>query len=118
MAEETPKKTKFFPFSVTEEQLAKFEEEHEDVLVMRGPEKAPWLVVLRRPTRQEAIGYKTHAKRDSTTANEQLITRTCVFPKGDDFARQIARWPFFVDGIADSQAFKDFVGITVEADLK
>ena len=114
----TPKKPKFVPFTITDEALAALEDEHEDILVLKGPEKAPWIAVLRRPTRQEAIGYKTHAKRDSTTANEQLITRICVFPKGDDFQRQLARWPLFVDGLAGSESFKDFIGITVENDLK
>ena len=121
MSEEipTPKKSKFVPFVITDEQIQALEDEHEDVLVLRGPEKAPWIAVLRRPTRQETIGYKTHAKRDSTTANEQLIRATCLFPKkGEDFDRQLARWPFFVDGLADSKSFKDFVGITVESDLK
>lgn len=118
MSEETPKKSKFVPIEVTPEQIAALEDQHEDVLVLRGSEMAPWVAVLRRPTRQEAIGYKTHGKRDSTTANEQLITRICVFPAKEDFQRQLARWPFFVDGIADSPVFKEFVGISVDADLK
>lgn len=118
MSEEIPK-PKFVPFTITDEEIQALDDEHEDVLVLRGPEQAPWIVVLRRPTRQETIGYKMHAKRDSTTANEQLIRAVCVFPKkGDDFDRQIKRWPFFVDGVADSKPFKDFVGITVENDLK
>jgi len=113
-----PKKPKFVPITISDEEIALLEDEHEDVLVCRGTEKAPWIAVCRRPTRQEAIGYKTHAKRDSTTANEQLITRICVFPKGADFQRQLARWPLFVDAIAVAESFKDFVGITVEHDLK
>lgn len=113
-----PARPKFVPLTISDERLAELEAEHEDVLVMKGPEMAPWLAVVRRPTRQETIGFKTHAKRDSTTANEQLVRAICVFPKGEDLARQIARWPLFVDGLCDSKTFRDFVGITVDNDLK
>lgn len=116
-AQSAPKK-KFEPIVLSEEKRNALEEEHEDILVLKGPEKAPWVVVLKRPTRQQAIAYKNHAKRNSETANEQLVRATCVFPTGDDFDRQLTRWPFSVDGIADSQSFKDFVGIAVDESVK
>jgi len=115
----TPKK-KFVPLTITDAQIADLDEEHEDILVLRGPEKAPWVCVVRRPTRKETVAFKNHAKRDSATANEQLIRAICVFPSGksEDFERQLNRWPFFVDGLTDTKSFKDFVGITVEEDVK
>ena len=113
----TPKK-KFQPFTITDEELKALDEEHGDVLKLHGSEAAPWMVVLRRPTRQEIIGYKHGIKKESFAANEDLIKRICVFPTKDDFAAQLARWPIFVDGIADSRDFKEFIGFTVDADLK
>lgn len=104
---------------LTDEQKASLESEHEDVLVLRGdPDMSPWLMALRRPKRQETLGYKSHAKRDQTTANEQLIRKIAVYPVGNDLEKQLERWPFLPDGICDDERFKRFIGITVDADLK
>ena len=114
-----PKRAPYVPVTLSEEQQQKLEDEHEDILVLRGPSAiSPWLFVVRRPNRQETIGYKQAAKRDQTTANEVLIRRITVFPKGDDLEKQLARWPFVPDGIADNEAFKEFVGIAVDESLK
>jgi hypothetical protein len=110
---------KYEPITIDEATIAALEEKHDDVLILKGdPEMSPWLVVVRRPTRQETLGYKSHAKKDQTTANEQLIKRIAVFPVGDDMDRQLARWPFLPDGIADDDKFKRFMGLSVEASLK
>jgi hypothetical protein len=108
----------FTPVTFTEEQRKALEEKHEDILVLKGNERAPWLAVMKRPSRQEAVGYKTHAKRDQATANEQLLRAIIVHPTGEDLEKQLARWPLFVDGIVDTQAFRDFVGISVDDSLK
>lgn len=115
-----PRRAPYEPVTLSEEKLAELEEEHEDVLVIRGSEKAPWLVVLRRPKREEAILFKQAAKRDSTTANEQFVRRICVYPKpGDEaFEKQVRRWALMTDGIAISPGFQEFLGITIENDLK
>lgn len=118
--DEKPKKAKFKPLELTPEMEADLEEKHEDILVLRGPEEAPWVVALRRPSRQETIAYKHAAKSSAATASEALVRAICVFPeaKTQDFERQLQRWPFFVDGLVDARKFRNFVGITVENDLK
>jgi hypothetical protein len=108
----------YTPVTLSNEDKARLEAEHEDILVLRGTDLSPWIVALRRPKRQETIGYKTHHKRDSTTANEQLVKRIAVFPTGADMEKQLERWPFLCDGIADSETFKDFLGLSVDASLK
>ena len=109
----------YTPVNLSDEQKAALEVEHEDILVLRGkPEVSPWVVVIRRPKRQETIGYKSAVKRDPTTANEQLLRKICVFPQAADFERQLDRWPFLCDACAGSQAFNDFLGLSVAEDLK
>ncbi len=109
----------FTPVTITDEQKASLEEKHEDILICTGdPEFSPWLVVVRRPTRQETIGFKAHAKKDETTANEQLVRRIAVFPSAADLDRQIERWPLLCDGISGSDKFRKFLGFNVEASLK
>jgi hypothetical protein len=109
----------YVPVTLSDDQKAKLEEEHEDILVLRGNEqRAPWLVAIRRPKRTETIGYKAAAKRDATTANEQLVRKITVYPTGADLEKQLDRWPFLCDGIADSEAFKDFLGLSTSEDLK
>lgn len=108
----------FQKVELTDEKRAALEAENEDILVLSGPEKAPWLVAIRRPTRQETIGFKTHAKRDETTANEQLVRRIAVFPPAVDMDRQLERWPLMCDGIGNSTSFKEFLGFTVEEHIK
>ncbi len=108
----------YTPVTLSDEQKAALEAEHEDILVLRGGERAPWVVVIRRPKRQETIGYKTAAKRDNTTANEDFIRRIAAYPKAGEWERQLERWPFLCDGIADSNSFKEFLGLSVAEDLK
>lgn len=117
------KKPKFVPLTLTPEKQEELETEHEDILILQGSTMSPWLVVLRRPTRPESIGYKQHAKRSPETANEQLIRSICVYPdpkagKDGDFERQLARWPLFVDCVADNERFKEFIGFAVDSTLK
>ncbi len=100
-------------------EMADLEAKHEDVLVLKGhPEMAPWLIVVRRPTRQESIGYKSHAKKDSTTAGEALVRRITVFPAQAELDRILDRWPLAPDFILDDQTFKDFVGLAASSSLK
>lgn len=113
-----PRRGGYVPVELDDATRARLEEEHGDILVLRGTEKSPWVMVVRRPTRQETLGYKAVSKRGDGTANESLLRRTTVFPTGADLERQLQRWPFLADGIADSGAFREFVGIAVEADLK
>lgn len=108
----------YVPVQVTDEQLAAFEAEHEDILVLRGGERSPWTYVLRRPTRQETIGYKQHAKKDASTASEALVRRIVLFPNAGDLDKQINRWAFSVDAVVGSDAFQEFIGLAVSDQLK
>lgn len=117
-AQKKPKRPPYVPIELTDDKRQELEDEHEDILVLRGTERAPWVIVVRRPTRQETIGYKAHARKDNLTANEQLLARITVYPTGADYDRQVARWPFIPDGVAASKVFNEFVGIAVDESLK
>ena len=116
-------RAKFEPVTLSDEDRDRLEDEHGDVLVLRGSERAPWLMVLRRPTRPETLAYKSQARRENAngspgTANEALMKRITVYPEQARMDVQFARWPLLADGIADATAFREFVGIAVDADLK
>jgi len=107
--------SKFQPITVTEDELSALDNEHDDVMQFKGPALAPWLCVVRRPNAEEAIKYKIMANDQNPMkaidANLKLIERLCVYPKGDDWKRQIARWPLFPDGMAKNVRFQQFCGI-------
>lgn len=105
--------------SLTDEQRAALEEKHEDLLVLDGdPEWSPWTIALRRPTPKETRGYKAHAKRDSTTANDELIRRLAVFPDPVSLDKILERWALTPDFIADRDSFKKFLGGGIEESRK
>lgn len=108
----------YVPVEVTDEQIAALEAEHEDVLVLRGGERSPWVIVARRPTRQESIGYKTHAKKEPATSSEALLRRVTVAPSGADLDKQLNRWPFLCDAVVASERFQEFIGLAVSDQLK
>lgn len=109
----------FEKVTISDEQKASLEEKHEDILLMRGDEEmSPWLVVVRRPTRQEIKAYKTHLTKDATSASEMLVSRLCVYPTQDEFNRQVDRWPLLVDAVMADDKFKSFVGVSTNASLK
>lgn len=107
---------KFEPITITEDEIAKLDEVHDDVMVFRGdPELAPWLCVVRRPTAEEALAYKAMANDPAkkVSAGTKLITAISVFPKKDtdDWKRQYSRWPFFPDGLLTNKRFEAFCGL-------
>jgi hypothetical protein len=114
--------SKYVPLTISDEDLAKLDEEHDDVMQFKGPELAPWLVVVRRPTAEEALAYKSMgtdpAKKIS--ANAKLITAIAVYPKkdSDEWKRQYSRWPFFPDGLADNRRFSEFCGLSGIVDAR
>ncbi len=114
------KRAPYVPVTLDEETRARLEDQHEDILVVKGGERAPWVLVLRRPNRQETLAFKAHARKDSATANEALIRRVTVYPdpKSADFDKQLERWALIPDFVADSQSFKEFLGGGIESDLK
>lgn len=110
---------KFVPIELTKEKIAELDEEHDDVLVVRGdPDMSPWVVVVRRPTRAEIKMTKSVAKRDEGASNEQLIRSVRVFPEPDAFEAQLNRWGFMCDAISNDASFQKFVGLSTAASLK
>ena len=108
----------YVPVEITPEQLTAFETEHEDICVVRGTAKAPWVYVMKRPTRQQTIAYKQHAKRNLSTASEALLRHIVLAPTGEQLQKQIDRWPFGVDAAISSDSFQEFVGITIDEQVK
>lgn len=112
----------YVPLTIDSAELARLDAEHDDVFVFRGRSKSPWLAVLRRPSFAETQAYKAMASKpeQKALANVKLITAICVFPKGgcEEWKKQFDRWPFFPDGIADAEDFKEFVGLAVSESEK
>lgn len=103
----------------TQELLNELEQKHGDILLLRGDKRmAPYLFVFRRPKRQETIGYKVHLKKDSTTANEELIRRIAVYPDKPEIEKIFDIFSFAPDGCVNNSDFQNFVGISTAADLK
>ena len=106
---------KYVPLTITPEALAALDDEHDDVMQFKGPELAPWLVVIRRPTADEATAYKSmaHDPAKKIHANVKLISAIAVFPKKDtkDWNEQYSRWPLFPDGLLQNRAFQEVCGI-------
>lgn len=108
----------FEPVKLDDAKRAELEQAHEDILVLRGGDMAPWLVVLRRPNRKETVGYKRAVKMEDEEANYEFVKRICVFPDEAKFDEQLDRWGLFVDGIAMSPSFKQFIGLAAQAQVK
>lgn len=107
------------PVTPTSEQLAELETKHGDLLALSGdPKYSPYLMVFRRPKRQEIIGYKHHLKKDSTTANEELVKRIVVFPDKAELDRILDVFPLAPDFCVNDDSFQKFVGLASAADLK
>ena len=106
----------YTPLAITDEELARLDTEHDDVMKFGGdPELAPWLCVVRRPNADEALAYKAMANDPAkkTSANAKLITAISVFPKKDtdEWRKQYSRWPLFPDGLVANKRFEAFCGL-------
>lgn len=111
----------FDPPKLTPEIQQQFEtaSPDEDFLVCDGGTMTPYQVMVRRPTRQEAIGYKAHHRRDPTTSSEELCKRIIVWPEKEVVERMAKKFGgFFYDGIVQSDPFQKFVGLAVGEQVK
>ncbi len=108
---------KYEPLQISAEALDALDAEYDDVMQFKGPELAPWLCVIRRPTAEEATAYKSLANDPNPlkkiTANVKLVTALCVYPKKDtqEWQKQYSRWPLFPDGLVANKRFEEFCGI-------
>lgn len=107
--------SKYEPLTISPEALDALDVEHDDVMQFKGPEVAPWLCVVRRPTAEEALAYKSMANdpQKKISANVKLISAISVFPRKDtqEWNRQYSRWPMFPDGLATNKRFEEFAGV-------
>jgi hypothetical protein len=108
--------SKYEPLTITLEELAKLDDEYDDVMKFTGdPELAPWLCVVRRPTAEEALAYKSMAQdpQKKISANVKMITALSVYPKKDtkEWNAQYSRWPMFPDGLMNNKRFEAFCGL-------
>lgn len=108
--------SKFEPLTIADDELARLDAEHDDVMAFRGDKDlAPWFCVVRRPNADEAMAYKTMAADPAkkTSANVKLITAISVFPKKDtdEWRKQYSRWPLFPDGLVANKRFEAFCGL-------
>ena len=114
--------SKYVPLELTDEHTEKLDSEHDDVFVCRGKAKSPWVAAFRRPTFDEVRFYKAMLAKPEQRgdANVKLLKALCVFPEGKspEWKAQFERWPFFPDGVADSEGFKDFIGLSIEESEK
>lgn len=108
--------SKYVPLSISDEDLSRLDDEHDDVMVFRGDQDvAPWLCVVRRPSAEIALAYKAMANdaAKKNGANVKFIEAISVFPKKDtdEWKRQYSRWPLFPDGLVANKRFEAFCGI-------
>jgi hypothetical protein len=96
------------PDDATLEQL---DAEHDGVHVFRGPERAPFCYVVRRPTPKELSTYAAECKRGKThEANRLLLLALAVYPDRAAVDQQITRWPASAGACLSSDAFTEFYG--------
>jgi hypothetical protein len=102
-----------------DERLAALDSEHDGVAVLMGPEKAPFLYVIRRPTAHELSSYSAEVKRGKTLeANRLLLRAITVYPERAQVEQQIARWPASAGAALTSTTFEEFSGGVIDEHRK
>ena len=110
---------KFVPVVVSPEALEALDAEHDGVLHFAGSDLAPFCYVVRRPTADEIGKYQAAQKsRGPLRANELFLRAVCVYPTGEDFDRQVARWPASPGACLSSDRFTEFFGGAVASHQK
>lgn len=108
--------SKFVPLVVTPEQKLALESAHGDVMVIQGPERSPWLCVLRRPSTEEAAAYVAMANdpQKKTHASVKLITALSVFPAKDseEWRTQYSTFPLFPFDVFSAGFVQEFLGLS------
>ncbi len=108
--------SKFVPITITEEQKTALESTHGDVMVVQGPERSPWLCVLRRPSTDEAAAYVAMANdtQKKTHAPVKLVTALCVYPPKDseEWRKQYSTFPLFPFDVFSAGFVQEFLGLS------
>lgn len=106
----------YTPITLSDDQKAELEQQYGKIAVFRADDGSA--LVIKRPDRGQARGYKHAAKTSPDTANEDFIRRVAVFPPKEQLDSLFDEWPFLCDGIAASPGFQKFIGLSVTEDLK
>lgn len=94
--------------------LDALDDEHDGIHVALGPEAAPFVYVIRRPTARELRAYSLEVKRaDALDANRKLLSAVTVYPSPADVARQVERWPGSPGAVLTSSGFSEFTGAVI-----
>ncbi len=111
---------KYEPITITPEEVAKLEDLHERIFVLKGPERCPWLAVFRSPNADEARAFVAMAndKAKAEYANVRLLTQLCVYPKGgkeheqsSEWKRQYSAFPLFLFDAWSHNGLQEFLGL-------
>ncbi len=106
---------KYEPLTITEEDLAKLEDQYERVFALKGPPMCPWLAVFRGPNTEEARAFVAMAndKAKQEYANVKLLTNLSVFPKKDtpEWIRQYSTFPLFLYDAWSHKGLQEFLGL-------
>lgn len=107
---------KYEPLTITPEQVSALETEHGDVMVCQGPERAPWLCVVRRPTTEEAAAFVDTANnaQKKNYAITKLVTAISVYPKKDseEWRKQYSAFSLFPFGVFAWEPFQEFTALS------
>lgn len=106
----------YTPISLSDDEKKALEAEHGSIYVVRADDGST--LVVKRPDRAQARGYKHAAKHTPDTANEDFIRRIAVHPPKDQLDALFNEWPLFCDGVAAGNGFQKFIGLAVTEDLK
>ena len=102
-----------------EDTLSSLDSEHDGVAALLGPEKAPFVYVIRRPTAHELSSYSAEVKRGKTLeANRLLLRAITVYPDRAAVEQQIARWPASAGAALTSDTFTEFSGGVIDEHRK
>ena len=100
----------FKKIEISAEKLESLDNEHDEVCVFNGTERAPFLFVLRRPKAKDLKAYAQLAKQDAVRANMELLKALTVYPEREDVERQLDRWPTAAGAVLTSNTYAEFTG--------
>lgn len=94
-----------------DEQTQALDAEHDGIVVFNGPEAAPFVYVIRRPTPHELSSYSAECKKGRTLeANRLLLKAITVYPDRAQTEQQLVRWPASAGAVLTSDRFTEFSG--------
>ena len=101
---------------LTEEQLAKLDAEHGDIIYVTDPAE----VVFRKPTRIECKMFRKnlHDPKVASDAQEMLCRQIVVYPTREGFDAILERYPLLCDAPKVSDAIMRLTGMAASEGAK